>query len=201
MAPLIQEMADANWESEGFYSQWLAQTYYFVINSTRLITLAGSLTDNNRLHHRFIDHAREERNHEFLLLNDLKHLGGYKISAIPESPVTAGFHQSQFYWIMIKNPIAFFGYVLCLEGLAVEYGARAFERVRARFGDKAANFLKVHSEEDMEHLQSAFDAIKDISDSEASLVIQNLEQAVGLYSRMLSECGASAKVQVIQQAA
>jgi thiaminase len=188
MEPLIRAMELAPWEDQSFYANWLAQTYHFVVNSTRLIAFCGSFFKDDKLHQRFVDHAKEERNHEFLLTNDLKHLGGYKIETLPEMPITAGFYQSQLYLIMMKSPAAFFGYIFCLEGLAVDCGGKLYERTKAAHGQKAANFLKVHSDEDVDHLESAFKMLESLSKEEVDLVEKCLRQSAGLYEQILRQC-------------
>ncbi len=184
-APLLQKLVESPWEDKEFYANWLSQTYYFVSNSTRLISLAGSLFPDNKLHHRFVDHAKEERNHELLLTNDLKHLG---MELQSEFASTSGFYQSQVFWMFFRSPASFFGYVLCLEGIAVDYGQKAFERVQAAHGKKASNFLKVHSEEDVGHLDKAFELLEGLSPEQRQQIEQNLRQCAAMYSGILDEC-------------
>lgn len=54
------------WADENFYSNYLAQTYYFVCHSTRL--LARSIShfgvDRDMLYKRFVAHLKEENYHE-----------------------------------------------------------------------------------------------------------------------------------------
>jgi thiaminase len=182
---LLQKLVEAPWEDKEFYANWLSQTYYFVSNSTRLISLAGSLFPDNMLHHRFVDHAKEERNHELLLTNDLKHLGK---NLQNEFASTSGFYQSQVFWMFFRSPASFFGYILCLEGIAVDYGQKAFDRVKAAHGLKASNFLKVHSEEDVDHLDKAFELLERMTPEQRQHIEQNLRQCVAMYTGILEEC-------------
>src|ERR1700733_16022871 len=88
------------WEDPRAYAFWLGQTYYFARITTRLLIMAGAHFDYSlqQLHLRFIDHAKEERGHEKILIQDLKALDS-NIERIPELTSTAGLYQSQFYWI------------------------------------------------------------------------------------------------------
>ena len=59
------------WENEDFYADYLAQTYYFVCHSTRLLGRSLSyfhVNDKDDLYKRFKDHISEEDNHSTLLL-------------------------------------------------------------------------------------------------------------------------------------
>jgi hypothetical protein len=109
------------WSDREFYANYLAQTYYFVSHSTRLLALAAARfsTKQNDLHLRFLEHAKEEKNHDLAVLSDLKHLG-FSISQIPESPYTRSLYATQYYSIEHLRPELFFAYILVLEGVAVE---------------------------------------------------------------------------------
>lgn len=182
------------WESKHAYAGWLAQTYYFVVNSTRLISLAGSMfaSDLNPLHFRFIDHAKEERGHENLATSDLKVLG-YHVGELPELSQTAGFHQSQYYWIFRHGPESFFGYILCLEGLCVRAGAEFYRRVVKAHGEKAGRFLKVHSEEDIEHIDKALQMVESVPAERLAAINKNLAFCCDSYASILKEVALAAR--------
>ena len=186
--PMSERLLAFPWEDRAAYAGWIGQTYHFVNNSTRLIALAGSMfpVEANAYHRRFIEHAKEEFNHEKLCTTDLKHLG-YTIEQLPELPVTSGFWQSQMYWIMTKGPMSFFGYILCLEGLAVLVGSQVYKKVVAAHGEKAGGFLRIHAEEDVDHLKQAFDLVKGVPAKEMDFVCANMRQCAGLYQGIADE--------------
>src|SRR4051794_23231768 len=70
---------DFPWGDRRAYADWLAQTYYYVHHSTRLLACAAARfpTDErgDGLHHRFGKHMSEEQKHEKLCVHDLKGLG------------------------------------------------------------------------------------------------------------------------------
>jgi len=178
------------WENPEAYKMWLGQTYYFARMTTRFLALTGAHLDlsYDQLHQRFMDHVREERGHERILLQDLKAMGA-EIHEIPELASTAGFYQSQFYWIQHRHPLSFFGYIITLEGLALEYGTEACRRAASAHGPKAANFLKVHAEEDKDHTEKAFQQLESLHlDSKIEgLIIENFKLSTQLYKLMLKE--------------
>lgn len=183
------KVIEAPWDNREFYSAWLSQTYFFAKDTTRLLMLCGShlSRDYQSLHTRFIEHVNEERGHEFLLLRDLKTLG-FKIEEFAELPITAGFYQSQYYWIQHRSPFAFFGYILALEALGSEYGTLIYKKVQAAFGASATTFLRVHAEEDVDHTKKAYEALNAIPEQALGLVRENFNLCVGFYGSIIQEC-------------
>lgn len=186
---LGRQVVEAPWKNKEFYAYWLAQTYYFVKDNTRLLMLCGSRVDlkDQRTHHRLIEHCAEEKGHEMLLVRDLAKLG-YKVTDFPQLPATAGFYQSQYYWIEHRHPMAFFGYIILLEGLGAEYAPKVFRQVQEAHGASAATFLRVHGEEDISHIQNAFKELEGLAADVSQMVEENFVLGVGLYSSMVREC-------------
>jgi pyrroloquinoline quinone (PQQ) biosynthesis protein C len=169
-------------ESKLVYGNWLSQTYRFVCHSTRLLALASSRFEltQNQLHYRFVAHIREEEAHEVVALRDLAALG-LSLHEFRECDETKAFYQAQYYWIEHVSPISFFGYILCLEGIAVQCGKSVFDRISSAFGPEAGNFLKLHSQEDQGHLKQALSQLEGLSPRDKGLVIENLEFSSTLY--------------------
>ena len=67
------------WTDRAAYAGWLAQTYYYVRHSTRLLAAAAARFPHGRagdtMHHRFGAHIGEEKRHELLCVRDLQALG------------------------------------------------------------------------------------------------------------------------------
>ncbi len=185
--PVVEKAVDEfPWGEKSSYCQFLAQTYYYVSHSTRMLAVAaGQLNlEDEFLHHRLLDHAREEKSHQLLAKHDLEQLGQV-IASFPELPTTNAFYEPQFYKILYKDSTALFGYIIMLEGLAVRKGAAIYRTAAAAFGDKAATFLKVHAEEDVDHLEKAFKYVAKFSDKQIELVGQNLQQSCSSYALFL----------------
>ena len=77
------------------------------------------------------------------------------------------------------------GWVLALEGIAVYGGAHAYNKSREAHGDHCSSFLKVHSQEDPDHLASAFKQCELLSTDDQSLVIKGFELYLALYNQTL----------------
>jgi hypothetical protein len=165
------------------YAWWLSQTHYFVCHSTRLLALAASRfgRSDEELHFRFAEHIGEERGHEHMATRDLKALG-FKLADYDELPETQAFYQSQYYWIEHVDPIAFFGYILCLEAFSVNSGIRLYKEALAAFGDRATVFMKVHTEEDVDHLGKAVRLVEGLSPEKQQIVLKNFRLSCRLYA-------------------
>lgn len=174
------------WENKFAYATWLAQTFYMVNHSTRLVALAGAHAplDRNFLHDRFVDHSKEERGHQLVCVSDLKSLG-YSLAQIPCLSPSATMYQVQYYWIQFRGAVSFFGYTLALEALAECFGPEIYKRVSDAHGAQRAKFLKLHSDADVGHLEEAFKSLSKIDESEALLVLENMNLSSDIYREML----------------
>ena len=181
--PMISEMP---WEDRNVYAHWLAQTWHFVKESTRLLNLCGAHMSQpmEDMHNRFIDHAKEEQGHAASLLRDLKQLG-YTVEEFPEEPETAVFYQSQYYLIQHHSPLDFFGYIFLLEGVAVKFGTEIWERVHSVHGRKSASFLQIHGAEDPDHLEKAFQQLATLNSEQQMAIAKNFDQSAYFYERIL----------------
>jgi hypothetical protein len=186
---LSAQMRKYPWDNKDFYAAWLAQTYYYVCHSTRLLAASAARfgVDQDDLHQRFREHMGEEKKHEALALKDLEALG-YRVDQIGEWPATASFYQSQYYLIEHRDPRALLGYILMLEGLAVSVAKELHNRTSESFGKKASVFLKVHAEEDIGHLDSAFKFISGFDNPALRIISGSFEQSFFLYRQMLETC-------------
>lgn len=176
------------WENKYAYMNWLAQSYYFVSHSTRLLALsaANSQLGDNTLHRRMLQHITEEIGHEMIAVNDIKQLGG-NIVNFPELTETKAFYQSQYFYVQNKSAASFIGYVLFLEGLASTKGFDIYRRISAKFGEKACNFVRVHAEEDQGHIESAFKLVEALPESTYNDINLNLNQSTYIYQKMMEE--------------
>ncbi len=172
------------WENPVFYNLFLAQTYYFVSHSTRL--LARSIShfgvDRDNLYRRFVAHLKEENYHERLVVNDLKNFALHP-SDFPEMSITRAFWESQFFKIDQTKGVSLLGYILYLEAIPVH----CFKEVHSLFPKQSKSFAKVHMEEDPAHLKSAISMIEEMNEHEQLQIWNNFNQTSELYQIMLCE--------------
>jgi hypothetical protein len=175
----VAESIDAfPWNDKLKYANYLAQTYFYTMHSTRLLAVgAGRFgVEDEQLHQRFLKHGIEEKGHHTLALNDLAKLG-YKITDFTEMPVTSILYQPQYYYMHHKDPASLFGYILTLEGGSWLKAKSMFEKAASFHGADKAVFLKVHAEHDPEHIDTAFEHISKFSDDRLDLIVKNMKQS------------------------
>jgi hypothetical protein len=178
------------WGTPKAYGDWLAQTYYYVRHSTRLLAASAARFPHddagNAFHHRFAAHMSEEKKHELLALHDLKALG-FSIDGFPEHASTRMFYEPQYYKIEHQDPLALFGYILPLEAMSARKGPWVCERVIESHGPHCAAFLKVHAEDDVDHLDKALRALEVANAGQRALIELNMEQTTHGYVALLSQ--------------
>ncbi len=176
------------WHSAEFYAAWCAQTYYYTSHNTRILLLASAHTPMKMpaLHRRFAAHSGEEKGHEVLAERDAKSLG-FDVQKIGEFPVTRSFYATQYYTIAHIGVEALFGFILALEGLANEHGREWIKKIKQN-SNFPTSFLDVHADEDPDHVEKAFDQIKDFDPSTAQDILVNLDFTVKTYYKILDAC-------------
>lgn len=182
---LKTQMTNLPWEDENFYISFLTQTYYFVQHSTRLLALASGNTKltEDSLHRRFSSHISEEKGHEKIALGDLKRLNVTDLEI--EKTSTKNLYEVQYYKTERLHPSTLFGYILALEGVASLVCPLFIERIYKKYGIEASKFLKLHVEEDPDHVDKAFEVIETLPIEQQELITSNLVQSFKNYSHFL----------------
>jgi hypothetical protein len=187
---LKEGVARFPWEDAKAYGDWLAQSYYYISHSTRLLAAAAARFPyderGNALHHRFAAHMAEEKKHELLCIHDLKVLGT-TVDNYPEHHTTRAFYEAQYFKIEHLGPIVLFGYILPLESISPAAGSTWMPRVTSAHGAKSAAFLKLHAEEDVEHIDKAIEALATATDAERRLIETNMRQTTFGYLAILQD--------------
>ncbi|MET0284528.1 MAG: iron-containing redox enzyme family protein [Polyangiales bacterium] len=178
------------WHDKSAYADWLAQTYFYVRHSTRLGALAAARFEmgerGDALHYRFAAHIGEEKKHEQLCVHDLKQLG-FSLTEFTERHATRMFYEPQYFKIEHQSPSALFGYIVALEAFGPAYGRPIVQTVTDAFGPKCAAFLKVHTEEDEDHIEKALAMIATVPERERAWVLENMEQTTYAYRALLED--------------
>ena len=190
-------ISQVNWENEEVYANFLAQTYYFVNHSIRLLSLSVCYIPESQrgFQDRFISHIEEESNHDLILLKDLQKLGK-SIEDYPELPETKLLWQSQYYQVQNVNPLSLLGYILFLEALAVGAGERLYKEIKAHY-KKGFQFLKVHAEEDVDHVEKAYETIGKLDVITQKIILSNLEQSAHAYKHMIESLNVEEAVEKV----
>lgn len=174
------------WNDREFYASWLAQQYFLVEHTTRLLC-AFSLRvplEQKEAYKSIMHHLKEESGHDQWLLNDLKKLG-YEINQFRPLPEINAIIKSQYYEIDYNASVAFIGYSQFLEVLAVQVAAWTANIVDREFGRGSAVFLRGHAEADVEHVEEGFKRITTATDLEKEKILENLITVGTLYNSAL----------------
>lgn len=179
------------------YGNFLAQSYYYVCHSTRLLSFAAGLLKKNEEPHfrRFIKHIAEENAHEVLAERDLKELG-MSPSDFAHLPETKALWEPQYYKVLHESPLSLMGYIIALEYFSSVYLPKFYEAVKDAHGEKASLFLKVHAEEDPDHTEKAIALTSQLSLELQEIIMANVIQTAKSYANMITACGESAHPQV-----
>jgi hypothetical protein len=175
------------WTDRQHYAQFLAQTYYYVAHSTRLLALAAARfgADREELHRRFIKHIAEENAHHLLAEKDLKHLD-LRVEGFEELPMTKALYEAQYFKVEHQDPTVLFGYILALEGLSIHRGEAIHDWALEAFGKKSTHFVRLHSREDPDHLEKAFEHIEQLPEHQQKWIRDNFVQSCLQYDQFLA---------------
>ena len=159
------------WEKPTFYSEWLAQTFFIVQHTPRYICLAASRFDysQNDFHRKLVAHLSDEDQHEVDVLNDLKNLG-HDISEFRPMPEVNIMIENLYYQIDNIDPLSIFGRILFLEYVASNISTQLRKRISLSWELNQRQFLKIHFEEDVEHVKKAFSVVHGLSGRQKRLV-------------------------------
>lgn len=193
---MVEAFKKYPWENKQAYAEFLAQTYYYVCHSTRLLAVAAGRfnQEDQAFHKRFLKHTDEENSHELLALRDLQKLG-FDISEFPELPQTRTMYEIQYYKIEHIDPAALMGYILALETMAGIVLGPVKERLFELYGQDCAKFIQVHADEDPDHIQKALAVIEKLREGRHKAIDHNLEQSAICYVDMLE----NAKVRALNK--
>ncbi len=165
------------------YGLYMEQVFYLATHATRLLCRAASHlgVEDQKLHRKFVVHALEEVDHEALARADLRYLKREPVNIMAEAKEII---RLQLEWID-KVPLSFYGYVVILEGLALEAATDVYETALKNFGPRAVTFLKLHIAEDPDHVDKAFEMFDDLDEEALESVRINMNQSTDLYKKMM----------------
>ncbi|WP_044202626.1 iron-containing redox enzyme family protein [Flammeovirga sp. OC4] len=177
------------WSDKKYYGNVMAQIYYYVQYSTRLLAYAGVKTpfEQNDFFDRLTDHIGEESHHEMLALNDLKNLG-FNLSDFPELNETKEIYESPYAKVFLKGSYTIMGWVLGLEFLAVTTGKVLYNMLKETYNENQLSFLKVHVLEDEHHTKDALKILDVFTEEEINEIAQIVDQSIDAYLNMIKSC-------------
>ena len=115
--------------------------------------------------------------------NDIKNLGG-SIDQYQQYGITAALWEGQFQKTL-RNPSVLLGYILPLETLAVKTFKPLYERLRKTYPENACVMVKIHAEDDPDHVEKALEQIEMCSPEVREEILRSYDQTCDLYRFML----------------
>jgi uncharacterized ferritin-like protein (DUF455 family) len=184
---LLQTFQAMPWTNKEFYKNWLAQSFYYTTHSTRMLAFAAgwSPTTEQNYYRRSLAHIREEQSHDLLAVRDLEKLGS-KRENYEELEVCRALWEPQFYK-MQRSTKALLGYILALEYLAVQTFPTLNQVLTETYGKEATHFVRVHAEDDPDHVEEAFHQIAACSKEEQLEILKNFNQTCVMYTALLND--------------
>lgn len=173
------------WTDQEFYSRWMAQIYFLTLQSVKMIAAAASVTERPDFQRHLISQIRQEMGHDKIALSDLRALGRDP-KEFSESGLTRSLWESQFHKIQ-RNPDALLGYTYALEATAVDLYGDVLPKIAAKFGDKAVKFVRLHAEEDQEHVVEARKQIDALNPKSKAEALANADQACAIITALIFE--------------
>jgi len=183
----LEELAmTCPWENKQFYADFLAQLYFYVQHTTRLIAFRASRisVDHREGHYEILQHLKEEFHHDKLLVNDLKALNR-RISDFVEYPETSLIYQSQYYFIQNYPESSHLGFSLLIEGFAATSGPQIVMLLQKHYPSNACTFLHTHATVDQDHYRVGIEAMSKVPKEELVYINKNILQSFFLYSSMM----------------
>ena len=184
---LAQTFQEMPWTNKEFYKNWLAQSFYYTTHSTRMLAFAAgwSPAGEQNYYRRSLAHIREEQSHDLIAVRDLEKLGSQR-EKYAELEICRSLWEPQFYK-MQRNPKILLGYILALENLAVMTFPKLNQVLQETYGKEACHFVRVHAEDDPDHVEEAVRQIEACTADEQEEILKNFNQTCVAYRLLLEE--------------
>lgn len=181
----ISKAKSLPWTTTGFYPIFIAQIYFLTTYSVKMLAAAASVTDRPEYYRHLMQNIREEIGHDKIALSDLKAMG-FSAEDFEEFGITRAIWESQLYKIQ-RCPDALIGYIFALEKSAVEVYNLVLPALTEKYGTNAVKFVRLHAEEDQEHVKNAWDQIQKLSPASKKEALINANQACEMLSHLFDE--------------
>lgn len=165
------------------YANWLAQTFYYVRQVTRVLTFAAGKCDLDKdleYHKMMLDSANEEGSHGVMATNDLKNLG-FSLEEFPELMQTRNFFESLMYNIENYGPYALIGYFAPQEGMMARTLGPLCDNLTELYGEECTEFFRVHAKLDIEHFGESLKFFETCNENQLKAILAGIRRSTELY--------------------
>lgn len=189
---LAKTFLEFPWENEECYSHYLAQSFFYVTHSVKLLKYAAEKTQNQDLKSCLLHHIEEEVGHELLAKNDLQRLG-YNLNDFSEDPLTERIYQRIYEGIDRHGPAPIVGYAMALEGISALSCPGIARKLEARYGKQKSTFISLHAMVDQEHAKEGIEILKHFSDDELKVIEHYMRDSISIYTEFLNHLSARSR--------
>lgn len=185
--------------TEDVYAAYLRETFHLVTQTPYFLSAAASRSAEGWLQDFFLNLAIEERHHDRLCVQDLRRLGYDTDTYLAGLPGLGTWTMvGQNHWaVSMKDPAALLGFAAATEGLGATLGPRVSSAmVTYPFAERALTFLKVHAEEDQEHVEMVRKAFNRAATTgqRYELMVTTWTYTLRAYGQLFSDAMSEAKV-------
>lgn len=183
--------------TEAIYAAYLRETYHLVAQTPYFLSAAASRSTEGWLQDWFLDLAVEERHHDRLCVQDLRRMGYPTDTYLSGLPGLGAWTMvGQNHWLVSRqDPAALLGFAAATEGLGASLGPKvAAAMVQYPFAQRALSFLRVHAQEDQEHValvRAAFDRAA-VTPERYELMVHTWTCTLRAYAQLFSDAMARA---------
>jgi len=191
---LTESAVNRPWEVKEWYAEYLAQTFYYITHTTKLLKFASEHAKNPELRECLLHHVKEENGHEHWAAKDLKNLG-YDLKSFPESKLTQGLYGQIYDGIKKHGPAPIIGYAMALEGMSANACPKVAPILIEKYGEKCASFIKNHAVIDQEHAKEGVNILAFFNDMDMAVIADYIDLSTKAYVEFLDSIGRQEKRQ------
>lgn len=162
---VLKTFSSLDYQNKNIYSDYLAQTYFYVKHSVPLLHLAYPFCENEKIKQAYISHIQEEGGHENLAKNDLRRLNSLAPKNFEEKINTKILYHVG-YKSVVNNPVSFVGYIAALEFTAIWFFPEWVKKLEELYGEKTISFVHEHGVLDMEHTETMLELCRSMTDAD-----------------------------------
>jgi pyrroloquinoline quinone (PQQ) biosynthesis protein C len=154
--PFIEMIASGELTKE-VYAAYLRETYFLVGQTPYFLSSAAAHSKEGWLQDWFLDLAIDERHHDRLCVHDVRNLGLDHTEYLGgrPGPGASTMITQNHYLASMDDPAGIVGFAAATEGLGANLAPKAASAMaQYEFAQNAVSFLKVHSTEDQEHIET-----------------------------------------------
>lgn len=185
---LTEAAVDQPWETKEWYAEYLAQTFYYITHTTKLLKFAADHAKNPELKECLMHHVSEENGHEHWAAKDLKNLG-YDLKQFAESKLTADLYGRIYDGIKKHGPAPIIGYAMALEGMSANACPKVAPILIKKYGEKCSTFIKNHAVIDQEHAKEGVNILAFFNEKEMEIIAEYIDLSTKAYTEFLNSIG------------